>query len=62
MRFHDLRHSCATFLVATGVDPKSVQELLGHTTIRLTMDTYVHAMPENLRPAARAMDRVLDRI
>ncbi len=59
IRFHDLRHSCATFLVASGVDPKTVQALLGHTTIRLTMDTYVHPMDENLRKAAQVMDRVL---
>jgi len=44
------------------VDPKTVQELLGHTTIRLTIDSYVHAMPENLRAAALAMDRVLSRV
>jgi site-specific recombinase XerD len=62
MRFHDLRHSCATFLVASGVDLKSVREVLGQTTIRLTVDNYVHAMPENLRAATKAIDRVLNPI
>ena len=59
IRFHDLRHSAATFLMARGVDPKTVQAILGHTTIRLTMDTYVHAMPQALRDAAKSMDLML---
>jgi len=36
-------------------------ELLGHSTIRLTMDTYGHALPERLRAAAAAMDLILER-
>ena len=59
IRFHDLRHSAATFLIARGSDPKTVQAILGHTTVRLTMDTYVHAMPQALRDAARQMDSML---
>ncbi len=61
LRLHDLRHACATFLLAEGVDPRSVMELLGHSTIRLTMDTYGHALPERLRAAAAAMDLILER-
>jgi integrase len=45
IRFHDLRHSAATILLTMGVHPKVVQELLGHSTIRLTMDTYSHVLP-----------------
>jgi integrase len=45
IRFHDLRHSATTFLIARGSDPKTVQAILGHTTVRLTIHTYVHAMP-----------------
>ena len=42
MRFHDLRHSHATQLLADGVHPKIAQERLGHSTITTTMDLYSH--------------------
>jgi integrase len=42
VRFHDLRHSHATQLLAQGVHPKIVQERLGHSTIAITMDLYSH--------------------
>jgi integrase len=45
IRFHDLRHSCATLLLSLGVHPKLVQETLGHSTFQLTMDTYSHMIP-----------------
>ena len=45
VRFHDLRHSAATLLFSLGVHPKIVQELLGHSQIGLTLDTYSHAVP-----------------
>jgi integrase len=45
IRFHDLRHSAATLLLGEGVHPKIVQELLGHSTISMTMDVYSHALP-----------------
>ncbi|MEA2640783.1 MAG: hypothetical protein QOF51_2177 [Chloroflexota bacterium] len=45
MRFHDLRHSAATLLLAMGTHPKIVQELLGHSQISLTLDTYSHVLP-----------------
>jgi integrase len=60
LRLHDLRHACATFLLAQGVDPRTVMELLGHSTIRLTMDTYGHVLPDRLHAAAEAMNRVLE--
>ena len=44
-RFHDLRHTCATLLLGKGVHPKIVQELLGHATIAITLDTYSHVLP-----------------
>jgi integrase len=44
-RFHDLRHTCATLLVGRGFNGKLVQELLGHSTIAITLDTYSHVMP-----------------
>ena len=43
---HSLRHSFATRLLEMGVSPKVVQEILGHSTITLTLDTYSHVMPE----------------
>jgi integrase len=45
MRFHDLRHSAATILLSMGVHPKVVQEILGHSDISMTLDTYSHVLP-----------------
>jgi integrase len=45
VRIHDLRHTAATHLLRRGVHPKIVQELLGHSTISLTLDTYSHLAP-----------------
>ena len=42
LRFHDLRHTCATLLLAKGVHPKIVSEMLGHLSIAITLDTYSH--------------------
>jgi integrase len=58
-RFHDLRHACASLLLAQGVSPKVVQTVLGHTDIRLTMNTYAHVMPAMQREAADVMDDIL---
>jgi integrase len=57
MRFHDLRHSCASLLLAQGVSPRQVMETLGHSQISLTMNTYSHILPN--RETADVMDRVL---
>lgn len=45
IRFHDLRHTHATQLLQAGVDIKSVSERLGHSSIRITLDTYTHVLP-----------------
>jgi integrase len=45
IRFHDLRHTCATLLLRGNVHPKYVQELLGHSNISITPDTYSHVIP-----------------
>ena len=58
-RFHDLRHTCASFLMAQGVQPRMVMEVLGHSQISLTMDTYSHVLPEYRVIAADAMDSLL---
>lgn len=59
-RFHDLRHSCATLLLAQGVPARVVMEVLGHSQIGLTMNTYAHVIPELRRDAARRMDEMLN--
>jgi integrase len=59
IRFHDLRHTCATLLLSKGVHPKIVQELLGHATINITLDTYSNILPGIGDAAASAMDDVL---
>jgi integrase len=59
IRFHDLRHTCATLLLSKGVHAKLVQELLGHSTISITLDTYSHVLPGMGDAAAGAMDDAL---
>jgi integrase len=59
LRFHDLRHTCATLLLRQGVNPKFVQELLGHADISLTLNTYSHVLPEMGDAAAGGMDAAL---
>jgi integrase len=58
VRFHDLRHTCATLLLSKNVNPKVVQELLGHANISQTMDTYSHVLPDMQERAASAMDDI----
>jgi integrase len=57
-RFHDLRHTCATLLLTKGVHPKIVQELLGHSSISITLDTYSHVLPNMQGEAVRAMEDI----
>jgi integrase len=45
IRFHDLRHSAAMILLSMGVNVKVVQEILGHSRISMTLDTYSHVLP-----------------
>jgi len=56
LRFHDLRHSAATLLLAQGVHPRYIMELLGHSSISLTMNTYGHILDEMKRETARQTD------
>lgn len=58
-RFHDLRHSCATLLLVQGVSPRVVMDLLGHSQIGLTMNTYSHVIPDLSRDAANRIDQLL---
>jgi integrase len=59
IRFHDLRHTCATLLLSKGVHPKLVQELLDHPSIEITLDTYSHVLPSMGDGVATAMDDLL---
>jgi integrase len=59
IRFHDLRHTAATLLLRQGVHPKVVQEMLGHSTIAMTLDIYSHVMPDMQAAAVGAMDALL---
>jgi integrase len=52
-RFHDLRHTAATLLMAGNVHPRIVSELLGHTDTRTTLDLYSHVSTE-MRPKRRS--------
>src|SRR5919112_1843037 len=58
IRFHDLRHTCATLLLSRNVHPKYVQELLGHATVAITLDTYSHMIPGMGNHTARAMEDI----
>ena len=57
--FHSLRHTCATLLLSKNVNPKIVQEMLGHATISQTMDTYSHVLPGMQDEAAAALESAL---
>lgn len=58
-RVYDLRHTCATLLLVQGVHPRVVMEILGHSHISLTMNTYTHVVPQLQEQAARLMDDLL---
>ena len=59
IRFHDLRHTAATLLLAAGENPKVIQEMLGHSSISMTLDRYSHVIPSMQRQAAAKMDAIL---
>ncbi len=58
-RFHDLRHACASLLLAQGVNPRVVMETLGNSQISTTMDIYSHVLPVLQRDAADRMGSLL---
>ena len=59
IRLHDLRHSCATSMVANNVDTKTVQARMGHSSSKITMDLYVHRTKAMDNRAAEIMDGVV---
>jgi integrase len=58
MRFHELRHAAASLLLAQGVGPKVIAEVLGHADVTVTLRVYAHLMPSAQQEAAAAMDRL----
>ena len=61
MRLHDMRHSCATLLLAQGVNPRVVMETLGHSQVSLTLNTHSHVLPSLQRDAASRINAILER-
>lgn len=59
IRFHDLRHTCATVLLSRGVHPKVVSEMLGHSSVSITLDIYSHVLPTIQEDAARVVGDLL---
>src|SRR5437773_2281105 len=59
IRFHDLRHTYASLLIAQGAHPKYIQAQLGHASIQTTLDRYGHLMPEIHQAEARKLDRLV---
>jgi integrase len=56
LRFHDLRHTCASLLIAAGAHPKAIQEHLGHKDIQTTFNVYGHLLPSAREALAAALD------
>lgn len=59
IRLYDLRHTCATLLLAANEHPKIVSERLGHANITLTLDTYSHVLPSMQQAASEKLERIL---
>ena len=61
LKFHELRHTQATMLLANGVDVKTVQTRLGHANASITLGWYAHAIPENDHEAAQMLGNLLNK-
>lgn len=61
IRLYDLRHSCATLLLAADENPKVVSERLGHSTVVLTLDTYSHVLPSMQKAATEKLESILSK-
>lgn len=59
IRFHDLRHTCASLLIAQGESPKYVQKQLRHASIDITFDRYGHLFPDTNKEVSRRLDATL---
>ena len=61
MRFHDLRHTNATWLIAKGVNPKTVSARLGHSDVSITLNRYAHAVQEEDKKAASLINNLINK-
>jgi Phage integrase family len=59
MRLHDLRHVAATLMLSGGVDVRTVMEVMGHSQVSLTLNTYAQVPPHTLDEAAQRVDALL---
>ena len=59
IRFHDLRHTCATLMLVVGANPKVAQETLGHANVTITLDTYSHLLPNMQDEVAEKVNELL---
>ena len=59
IRLHDLRHSNETALIQAGVNPRVVQQRLGHSDVNITLNTYTHVLPEMDIDAAEKLDKII---
>lgn len=59
IRLYDLRHTCATLLLASGENPKVVSERLGHSSVVMTLDVYSHVLPNMQAAATTKMAQLL---
>lgn len=60
VRLHDLRHGCASILLVLGVPPRTVMEILGHSTLEMTMNLYAHVSLDDQRAALGKLDELID--
>jgi len=59
IRLHDLRHTNATTLIQAGVNPRVVQQRLGHSDVNITLNTYTHVLPQMDVDAAAKLDSIM---
>ncbi|HVM35414.1 MAG TPA: tyrosine-type recombinase/integrase, partial [Actinomycetota bacterium] len=59
VRIHDLRHTCASLLIAQGAHPKAIQHHLGHSSISVTLDRHGHLFPDQQDQVADALDEII---
>ena len=59
IRLHDLRHTCATMMISSGISAKVVQERLGHANVDITLNTYTHVLSQMDADAAKKLDEIV---
>ena len=62
IRFHDLRHTFATHAMKSGVDPKTLSGILGHTNASFTLDTYTHVTSDMQKNASAVVGNMMQKI